>query len=317
LDYIIYSTISAWEGIIMSVAFSSAVNQATDRLADGTGRWVINGLPTIDEIEGFSFTREQFALVQHVIWNSEPSSLGESLEGSISFLLEREIYLQGQADNSEYGHPGSYCSSGWEYQEQTLYFWYETTSGTIMLHSWKEGEEIFGVYLPSERKGGKHYTELTRVKAGMTKDQYDRWYNSYCLGDDKIPDYAEWAEWHNTHMAPLGFERMITGEQLLRDRQIRRALKYAHGKWAQEYGLGTRISALLGYGDAFFASKPRPGSVLQGAKMQEQASLVLKDLEEATQKWRDLMAEWGCEPTVQDRHDEDEDYEGLDVDYED
>jgi hypothetical protein len=306
----------------------TTIQSAIETLARETGRWVTNSLPDLTGYIEFEFTAEQFALAQSII---SGANLGPSLEDSVSFLVARECQLHEEASGNDEEHGcyalgNSYCSSGWTFlneqemaaEKSALCLWYETTSGTILVHLVSpEGSHGFWVYLPEARKWGTHYTELSRVAAGMTRDQYDRWYNSYCLGDEKLPDYAEWADWHNAKMVPLGFKPMITGEQLAMDRQIDKALQYVHGDWAQKYGIATHISALLGYGDAFFASEPKPGKTLKGRERLEQAALVLKDLEQATANWKALLGQWTAEDGISSEDYltcEDEDYEDYDGD---
>lgn len=307
---------------------TTSISAAIETLTQETGRWVTNTLPQVDGCIVFEFSSEQFQLAQKIV---SGASLGPDLEGSVAFLVAREDRFHEEATGNEeangyYGLGNNYCSSGWRFVRgedvaeegeevsDTLYLWYETTRGTVLCHAVAcNGQENFSIYLPKSREMGNHHYELARVKAGMTDEQYARWYNSHCLGNDKIPDYAEWAEFHNEKLVQLGFKPMVTGAQLALDRQIDSALKYVYGEWAQEYGIGPSLSALLGYGDSFFACEPRPGTPLTGKPRIEKATYVLRQLEEATLRWRSLVETWSSSGDLEDYEEDLEDYEDYEV----
>jgi hypothetical protein len=299
-----------------AMTVKAAIAQLTANL--GETQWVSHALPFPDPdlYKQWSFSREQFLLAQEIV---SGASLGPETIGSINFLEARRDRLHKEAwrNEEEYGvyHLGnSYCQSGWqEYTddegEEFLTFWYETTSGTLLFHQISEQQENWGVYLPRSREGGRHDLELTRVHLGMTSEQYHRWYNSDCLGDNKIPDYSEWAEWNNEHMVPEGWPPMLNGEQFLMDRRIRRVLMDVHGDWAKDYGIGNAIKSLIN----FCPNCEGMGTPPKGSDRLRLAESVLKDLEDTATRWRNLMSEWKGE-SVEEQPDE-VDYDGPEEDY--
>ncbi len=294
-----------------TMTVKTAIAQLAETL--GETQWVSHTLPFPDpeSYKQWAFSREQFLLAQKIV---SGANLGPDLEGSISFLEARRDRLHEQAqgnweDYGVYQLGNSYCQSGWqEYTddegEEFLFFWYETTSGTLLFHQVSEQQENWGIYLPKSRKGGLHDRELTRVQLGMTSEQYQRWYNSDCLGDDKIPDYSEWAKWHNEHMVPEGWPPMLNGEQFLLDRRIHRILMDVHGDWAEEFGIGKAIKSLIN----FCPNCEGMGTPPKGSDRLRFAKSVLKDLEDTATRWRNLMAEWKEEP-------DEVDYDGPEEDY--
>jgi hypothetical protein len=206
------------------------IQSYVDRLQEGAGRWVVNAPSSSLEARliSYKFTSEQFALGQSIVSGAE---LGPAAEDSIAFLEARESRLHGEAQGNaeEYGvyQLGSnYCSSGWFVDgEGVLFLWYETTSGTVLVHAIGSSEEVFEILLPEHREMGCHHTVLARIAAGMTSDQYHRWYSNYL--DEKGADYAEEVEFHNAHLVPLGWEPMESLEERTTRRSTERETKKA------------------------------------------------------------------------------------------
>lgn len=278
-----------------------AVESAIKTLSSQVGYWVGNDEYEVEDDIAFHFTSDQFALAQRII---SGASLGPTLEDSVRFLVDREDHFNEEAEGCDVGE---YCSSGWftsDFEEGTnaLFLWYQTTSGTILSHAvaLDGSEEEFFVFLPRSRKRGFHHQQLAYIQTGMTSEQHNRWYNS---GEKDA--YAELASFHNTHLVPLGFEPMFTGEQNITKGQIEATLRYLHGDWAKAYGVEGLASSIVGpAGEAQFP--------LKGGRRMEKANAVLKHLEETLVQWRSLIAEWSLEPDETPDYEEYEDYCGCD-----
>lgn len=253
------------------------------------------GAPSLkgDELS-WSFGWEQFEAAQAAISGAE---FGETIEESIAWFLDRGEYLAGQAGLNEYSyHPVmGYCSYGWFENEGVLYLWYETTRGTILAQFSDGTETGFQVMLPASRKGGFHNECLDYAKAGRTLGDQRRWENAYL--DPESDAYREFAEWHNQHMVGLGYEPMLTQQQLILKRRTEKVLKCVHGDWAVKYGIGEMIAEMIG----------REGGVTAPhARQVEIAEYVRERLLDALCDWNRLMTEIRSLP----------DYPGEDVDYE-
>jgi hypothetical protein len=300
-----------------AMTVKAAIAQLTANL--GKTQWVSHALPAPDPelYKQWAFSREQFLLAQEIV---SGASLGPDLEGSINFLEARRDRLHEEAqgnweDHGVYQLGNSYCQSGWqEYTddegEEFLLFWYETTSGTLLFHQISEQQENWGIYLPKSREGGRHDRELTRVHLGMTSEQYHRWYNSDCLGDNKIPDYSEWAGWHNEHMVPEGWPPMLNGEQFLLQRRIDRALGYIHGDWSQDYGIGHKIAEIIDFHPKRVQVAGYPSKAASKSERLRLGRSILEDLERAATQWAELLSSWQAEPGPVETE-----YEGSGEDY--
>jgi len=121
-----------------------------------------------------------------------------------------------------------------------------------------------------------------------------RWHNASAnIGEPGGYEiYAEFSQWHNENMVPLGYEAVITAPQRLRERHINAALGSIHGEWAERYHIGCMIAAMLGHGNGFgvVPGSPVPPADLPSAKdTRSYADLILGYLEEAVENWKALI----------------------------
>jgi hypothetical protein len=209
----------------------------------------------IEDYVGWEFDWTQFQAAQGTC---SGANLGPTAVDSLSWIIQRDNELEDDGYD--------YCRFGvWETEEEGTHYWYETTSGTILIHSFVNGEDTYSVYLPESRLGGNHNKELDYAKQGRTLEQYNQWYNAYLFLEERAEDYDEESTWHNTHMVELGYEPMLTLEQFRLKCQLDDIFQYFHGRWADSYGLAKDINILLGSSECFFKTDPKPGSpVAQG-----------------------------------------------------
>jgi hypothetical protein len=204
----------------------------------------------IEDYVGWEFDWTQFQAAQGTC---SGANLGPTAVESLAWIIQRDNELE----DDGYG----YCRFGvWETEEEGTHYWYETTSGTILIHSFVNGEDTYSVYLPKSREGGLHHSQLDYAKQGRTLEMYHRWYNSYLFIDERAEDYAEQATWHNEHMVELGYDPMLTLEQFKLKSELDGIFRYFHGSWADDCGLAKDINVLLGSSDCFFKTEPKPDS---------------------------------------------------------
>ena len=233
----------------------------------------------------FDLSEEQFIVIQKTC---SGAGLGVTIESCLSFMKERGKFLQGQED--EDGNIGEYCAYGAfvgdveeKEDEKILAFWYETTSGTILLVFFsEEGDAYFSVFLPCSREGGVHHQHIKYALAGRTLDMYNRWYNSYLElhTEDGRTRHQEEIDFHNTHMVPEGCQPILNVSQIVRQRRMDKILRSIHGEWSEKYGIGRHLSDLLGY---------PPGEPLKGKQAVKLAKKIQGELKEALEAWTGLI----------------------------
>ena len=179
--------------------------------------WVYSNVyPSQESLERmirYDFTEPQFRLTQEILTGGCNIA---SVEEASKFLFEREIRLTKSNKNEDYM---PYCSSGWHQEKDRFSFWYQSTSGTILISSFEGYQSHFMVFLPQHRQGGYHSLLLDSIKAGMTAKQYHRWYNAVLEND--LTRYQENVDWHTENLVPLGYERMPSAEEIYCKRQAR------------------------------------------------------------------------------------------------
>ena len=146
------------------------------------------------------------------------SVFGVSLTETLDWLYahDQQLHEEALGHDEYYCLPMGYCRFG-VYQDQgfTL-IWYETTSGTILTQKWVNEEVQCYVGVPPHREHGFHHSVLLLSEAGMTRDLYQRWYNSH-VSDLGI--YAEKVAFHNPILIREGFDPLPTVEELIAERE--------------------------------------------------------------------------------------------------
>lgn len=171
----------------------------------------------------YELTWEQFFQVQPLISSAD---FGETIEQSIAFFQERSSRLNQEAEANEetygYGLYNQYCSYGFSTETEggVLTLWYQTTSGTILVHRSSNEFNKFIVYLPVGRKLGYHNSHLDAIVAGRTAEQCSRWEHLHS-GFFTPEVYSEFSQFHNKNLAPLGYEPVMTLEERLKEREDR------------------------------------------------------------------------------------------------
>lgn len=265
-------------------------------------------------------TLEQFLAIQPEVSGCE---FTESFEGSVNFMIARGDRLGAEADQNEengngYGL-GAYCSFGYSLFDPdpdpdleegdpgsypTLYLWYETTSGTLLLQGLNETPDgpvvDWHVLLPIERSEGNHRKSIDYAIAGRTREMQQEWHNAYLRTDtfNGAREYDEESTFHNLHMVPIGYEAMPTLVQYQRISSLNEALRSVHGQWATDYGIGEQVSDLVNENGC---SAPK-GKVPGQAETHQLLSVVLASLNEAAFGIQAMLDEngWQCTESQED-----------------
>jgi len=265
-------------------------------------------IPDIEGYKTWSLTWCQFRQLQGII---SGAGFGETLQENIDFFIGRGVYLYSQVDESGPMHYPAmgYCNYGYLMDDDSLHMWYETTRGTILSISTNGDETFYQVHLPEDRLGGFHHREIDYVLSGRTSEQYERWYNCQCF-DDRETEYREYSEFHNRHMVPRGYAKVHNLEEFKISRQIDNAIQCVHGDWSTKYGIGPNIDKIIG-----FDYKIKPSA----EEKKEAAAAVLRELEQAAERWQKLLNEWGIDENTLNQYeyyDDDDDAEAYE-DYSD
>jgi len=279
----------------MTATQATTIESAAALLA--ASPWCWKEIPLLEGSAVFELTAEQFEAAQIRLANSY---LGGSLDASVAFLMSRVQELDDaaaalKASGDSYQLPVCNSRFGFEVRWHSICLWYRTSEGTILCHAVDaDGSQEFLIVLPPNRLDGFDRMFIDAAMCGRTEEMGTRWHNAGMQiaepGGYEI--YAEFSQWHNANMVPLGYEAVMTAPQRLREGHINAALGNIHGEWAEKYHIGCMIAAMLGHGNGFgvVPGSPVPPADLPSAKESlRYAAAILADLKDAVQKWEGLI----------------------------